>query len=131
MREVADLDHLAANLAGEFPQLLMRALQELVENAKFMHEVESGGMNGIATEIAQKIAVLFEHDHINTRACQQKAEHHPGRTAAGDAASRFHSRCLRFQPVSFSGRTCPAGIWDVHLWLPTLEIPPNLRPIFP
>src|SRR5258708_20571774 len=102
MREVANLDRFASHFAGEFPHLLMRALQELLENAKFIHQLQSGWMNRIAAEITQKIAVLFEHDHINTRARQQKAEHHPSRTAAGNAPPRLLVLCLPSHPLPFS-----------------------------
>ena len=45
-------------------------------------------MDGVAAKIAQEIGVLFEHDHIDAGARQQEAQHHAGRSAAGDAATR-------------------------------------------
>src|ERR1700728_858110 len=45
-------------------------------------------MDRIAPEIAQEIAVLFQHDHLDTGTPKQVAEHHPRRAAAGDADSR-------------------------------------------
>ena len=44
-------------------------------------------MNRVTTKVAQKIGVLFQHDDIHTRAGEQKAEHHSGRSAARDATS--------------------------------------------
>jgi hypothetical protein len=48
-------------------------------------------MDGIASKIAQKICVFFEHQHLDPRTRQQKAEHHPRRAAARNAAPRLHS----------------------------------------
>src|SRR5439155_26675295 len=45
--------------------------------------------NGVAAEIAQEVAVLFEDDDVNAGAREQHAEHHAGRSAAGDAAARL------------------------------------------
>src|SRR5512137_791719 len=46
-------------------------------------------MYGIASEIAQEIGVLFQHDDGNAGAREQEAKHHPGRSAASDTARRF------------------------------------------
>ena len=43
-------------------------------------------MHGVAAEVAEKIRMFFQHHDIDTGARQQKAEHHAGRAAAGDAA---------------------------------------------
>src|SRR5579872_7123226 len=42
-------------------------------------------MDGIAAKVAQEIGVLLEHEHIYARACQQEPQHHPRRTASGNA----------------------------------------------
>ena len=65
----------------------MRPLQEIVEEAQLVHQLECRGMNRIAAKIAQKIRVLFEDQHIHARARQQKSKHHSSRSAAGDAAA--------------------------------------------
>jgi hypothetical protein len=44
-------------------------------------------MNGIASKIAQKIAVLLENDDVDAGAREQKAKHEPTRPAADDAAT--------------------------------------------
>ena len=46
-------------------------------------------MHDIAAEIAQEVGVLFENGDSDAGARQQKAEHHAGRPAAGNAARRF------------------------------------------
>ena len=66
--------------------LLMRQLEELVEQAELVHHLQRRGMHGVAAEIAQEVGVLFQHRHRDAGARQQKAEHHAGRPAAGDAA---------------------------------------------
>jgi len=46
-------------------------------------------MNSVAAKVPQEIAVLLQHHDIDSGARQQEPEHHPGRPAAGNAASRF------------------------------------------
>ncbi len=59
-------------------------------------------MHRVAAEIAQKILMLFEQDHIDAGPRQQIAGHHAGRPAAGDdAACRKYflvDRHRRFHP---------------------------------
>ena len=42
-------------------------------------------MDRVAAEIAQKILMLLQHDHLDAGAREQEAQHHAGRPAAGDA----------------------------------------------
>ena len=65
--------------------LLMRQLEEFVEQAEFVDQLERRGMDGVAAEVAQEVLVLFQHDHVDAGPRQQEAEHHAGRPAAGDA----------------------------------------------
>jgi hypothetical protein len=44
-------------------------------------------MNRIATEVPQKVGVLFEDQDGDPGAREQQSEHHPGRAAAGDTAA--------------------------------------------
>ena len=85
-RKSHQFDVLGANLRGQRFDLLMRQLQELVDQAEFDHQFERRGMNGVAAEIAQEIGVLLQHHDLNAGARQQESEHHAGRSAAGDAA---------------------------------------------
>jgi hypothetical protein len=41
-------------------------------------------MDGVAAEVAQEIAMLFEHQSRHPGAREEQAGHHPGRAAAGD-----------------------------------------------
>ncbi len=68
-------------------RLLVRQLEELVEQAELAHHVEGRGMDGVAAEIAQEVGVLLEHDHVDAGARQQEAEHEPARPTADDAAT--------------------------------------------
>ena len=79
MREIGEGHALVADLTRERAHLLMRALEEIVENAELVHDLERGGMNGVAAEIAQKIGVLLQHHDIDAGAGQQEAQHHAGR----------------------------------------------------
>ena len=53
-------------------QLLMRPLEEFVEQAKLVHELQSGRMNGVAAEVAQEVRVLLENDHLDSRPGKKK-----------------------------------------------------------
>ena len=86
MAKIGHLKLFGADLRGQRFDLLMRQLQELVEQAQFVHELERRGMNRVAAEIAEEIGVLLQHHDTNARARQQESEHHSGGTAAGDAA---------------------------------------------
>ncbi len=85
---------LVADLPGQRLDLLMRQLEEFVEQAEFVHQFKRRGMNGVAAEIAKEIGVLLQHHHLDAGARQQEAEHHAGRSAAGDAAS-VEIDCIR------------------------------------
>ena len=69
-------------------QLLVGALEEIFEDAKLVHHFERRGMDGVAAEVAQEIGVFFQHDDVDAGAGEKKPEHHAGRAAAGDGASR-------------------------------------------
>jgi hypothetical protein len=46
-------------------------------------------MNRVATEVAQKVGMLFENDYVDSRPRKQKAKHHSSRSAAGNAATNL------------------------------------------
>ena len=64
---------------------VMGPLQEPVIETKLVHDLQRRGMDRIAPEVAQEIAVLFEHGHRYPGARQEIAGHHSGRTAAHHA----------------------------------------------
>ena len=92
MGKVGERDGGFADLAAEPLDARMRQLEELVEQAELVHQFQRRGMDGVAAEIAQEIGVLFQHRDGDAGARQQEAEHHPGRSAAGDAAGGFDRR---------------------------------------
>src|SRR5580693_9326407 len=65
----------------------MRQLQEIVQKAELVHRFEGRRMDRVAAKIAQKICMFFENDRIDAGAGKEKPEHHPGRSAADDAAA--------------------------------------------
>ena len=73
--------------------LVVRALEELVEQPELVHHLERRGVHGVAAEVAQEVAVLFEHRHVDPGAGKEEAGHHPGGAAAGDAACGGVRRC--------------------------------------
>jgi hypothetical protein len=87
MGEIRNRHGFAADLAGKLSHFLMRAFQELVQNAKFIHDLKRGWMDCVAPEITQKIRVFFEHENVNALARKKEAKHHPGGTASGDATA--------------------------------------------
>ena len=93
MAEIRHLKVLGADLAGQRFDLLMRQLQELVEQAELNHQLERRRMNRVAAEVAEEIGVLLQHHHANAGARQQESKHHPGGAAAGYAALRG-DRCV-------------------------------------
>ena len=89
MGKVGERDGGFADLTAETLDARMRQLQKFIEQAELVHQFQRRGMNGVAAEIAQEVGVLFQHGDGDTGARQQEAEHHPGRSAAGDAAGGF------------------------------------------
>jgi hypothetical protein len=105
--EVGDRHDDLADLGGELPYLLMRQGEEGLEPAQLVHDLERGGVDGVSPEVAQEIRVLLEDDDRDAGAAEQKAEHHAGRPAPGDAA--LHGRFARAhasRPDSILGREC-------------------------
>ncbi len=111
MGKIGDDDALVADLAGELMHLLMRALEEIVEDAELVHHLKRRGVDGVAAEVAQEIGVLLQHHDIDAGARQQKAEHHAGGTAAGDDALRGDGLRRHQPPVS-----AMAGRWWDKSW---------------
>jgi hypothetical protein len=86
-RQVGEIGDGHLGVADERADLfhhLVRLLKELVEQAEFVHQLQRGGMDGVAAKVAQEIAVLFEHIDLDPGAGEEKAEHHAGRAASHD-----------------------------------------------
>ncbi len=106
---------LLAELGAEARHFLVRQLQEFIEQAKLVHDVQRRGMDGVAAEVAQEVGVLLQHDGPDAGARQQEAQHHAGRAATHDAAlggERRHSSISRnTRPVAVmaSSAGTPSG----------------------
>ncbi len=84
--EIGERDHLIADNPLQLTHLLMRPGEKGVEQPELMHHLQSRRVDRVAAEIAQEIAVFFQHRHRDPGARQQKAEHDAGGSAAGDDA---------------------------------------------
>src|SRR5262249_20272619 len=118
MREIGHWQFGCANLRLEEACFLMRQLQEFVEEAKFIHDVECRGMDRVAAKITEKIVVPFEDERINSGAGEQKPEHHSGGPAANDAAAAGnHLRSLSHgaSPFRLKANTVCAPIFHSGL----------------
>ena len=47
-------------------------------------------MDRVAAKVAQEIGVLLKDDGVDSGACQQKPQHHPGGATPGNAATSLH-----------------------------------------
>ncbi len=88
MGEIGDRDRLAADHGGKLLDFLMGQLEERLEQAELVHDLERRGVDGVAAEVAEEILVLLQHHDVDTGAGQQKSEHHAGGSASGNAAAR-------------------------------------------
>ena len=88
VRKIRERHIVIADLALEHAQLLMRPLEEVVEHTELMHDLERGGMDGVAAKVAEEIGVFLQHNDVDVGAGKEEAEHHAGRSAAGDATAR-------------------------------------------
>ena len=80
----------AADNAIEMVDTPLRQLCEFLQKTEFIENLQGRGMHGVAAEIAQEIGVLLKYRHHDPGARQQQAQHHPGRTAADDAAAGMY-----------------------------------------
>ncbi len=51
-----------------------------------MEELEGGGVNGVAAEVAEEVYVFFEDGDFDAGTGEEEAEHDSGGAAADDAA---------------------------------------------
>src|SRR5262249_55118662 len=87
IRHVTQHNLLAADTSAGLSDLLVRPFQELFEQAEFVHYLKCRGMNSIAPEVAQEIAMLLQNQDLDSGPCQQIAQHYPGGTATGDTTA--------------------------------------------
>ena len=73
-------------IAGEPADLRVGNGEEFFEETKFVQEFESGGMDGVAAEVAEEVRVFFEDGDGDALAGEEVAEHDACRASADDAA---------------------------------------------
>src|SRR6185437_4104298 len=84
--EIACDEALIADLGRDLAHLVVRARQELLEQAELADQFECRRMDGVATEVAQEVLVLFQYDHVDAGTRQKIAADQPGWPAARDHA---------------------------------------------
>jgi hypothetical protein len=62
----------------------MRQAQQLLGQAELVEQPQGGGVQGVAAEVAEEVAVLLQHQHLHPSPGQQQPQHGPGRPAPGD-----------------------------------------------
>jgi hypothetical protein len=87
MREIGESESFVADLAAKFLQLLVRALEEFFEEAEFVHQLQSGRMDGVAAKVAEEIGVFFEDEDFDAGTGEEETEHHAGGSASDYAAT--------------------------------------------
>src|SRR5690349_8591561 len=92
MREVRYFDKLVSDLRPECADFLVGTLQKIVEQPQLAHDLKCRGVDRIATEVAQEIGMLIEHENRDPGSREQKAQHHTGGAPAGDAAANRNLR---------------------------------------
>ena len=87
--------------------LVLQQRPEPVEQPELAEHLQRRGVDRVAAEVAQEVAVLLQHHDVDTGPCQQVAEHHPGRSATRDDAAGGQGR-RRGRHVSSEGASAPA-----------------------
>ena len=86
--------------------LLVRPLQELVQEPQLVQHLEGRRVNRVAAKVPEEVSVLLQDHDVDPSPRQQEAQHHPGRTTAGDAAlsiERFYLIRHRNDPLCSAG----------------------------
>ena len=71
MGEIGDPDLAVADDAAQLAHFLMRARQKGLEEAQLVHDLQGRGVDRVAAEVAQEIAVLFQDQDGDPGARQQ------------------------------------------------------------
>ena len=124
--KVRDGQRYVTDLRVDLVHLLVGELQEVLQHAQLVQELERRGVDRVASEVAEKVRVLFQDDDVDTRAGQQQPQHHPGRAATGDAAAdRRHLPSHAGSPLSVSANDDTASAVDLQRSAPTPSTCPD------
>lgn len=69
---------------ADFAEFLVGNAEEIVEEAEFVDELEGGGVDGVAAEVAKEVGVFFEDEDFDAGAGEKEAEDHACGASAGD-----------------------------------------------
>jgi hypothetical protein len=111
VRKVGDGDGEIVDDGADFAELLVRDAEEIVEEAEFVDELKSGGVDGVAAEVAEEVGVFFEDEDFDTGASEEEGEDHAGGAASGDEAGGWggiRRHCRQFAIFGSRGRGCRA-----------------------
>jgi hypothetical protein len=86
MSEVGDLKPTASNDGGEAGDVGVRECEKAIEQAELVKELQRGGVDGVAAEVAVEVSVFFEDGDGDAGAGEKEAEHDSGWASADDAA---------------------------------------------
>jgi hypothetical protein len=105
--EAGEIDGLEGVVSEDAPdggEALVGEFEEFIEEAQFVHDLQGGGMNGVAPEIAEEVAMFFEDGDGDFRASQEVAEHDARGSAAYYAAGGFNCLCGHTRFELFEGK---------------------------
>jgi hypothetical protein len=77
----------------------MGPLQKLLQETKFVHQLQGRRVDGVTAEVAQEIGMLLKDDSVDPGTGEQKPQHHAGRTPTGDAATSLELRIHQGFPL--------------------------------
>jgi hypothetical protein len=128
--EIGDGKRLAADDEGEVGDLLVREGEKGVEDAQLVHEIEGGGMDGVAAEVAKEVFVFFKDGDVNPLAGEQEAKHDTGGPSTDDAAGSGERGLVC--GMVHGGMRVARVVWGVKKGVdtsaPNKNVPQRLKP---
>jgi hypothetical protein len=79
----------------EIGDLAVGERMDPASKVELVHQVESRGVNGVASEVAQEVLVLLEHDDLDALTSEQEGEHEARGAPADDANAGLDRRPRR------------------------------------
>ena len=89
MPEVCNFTLLACDPQPDLLDLAVLDLQQLIEPAELVEQVESRGMNRVTAKIAEEVLVLLQHGHLDARPGKQHSDKYSCRPPANDDYRQF------------------------------------------
>lgn len=84
MAHVGDGDLPIGDTDRQGAHLVVRALEEVLDQPKLTKELERRWMHRVSSKIAKEVRMLLEHLDAAPGAREQQGRHHARRTTAGD-----------------------------------------------